>query len=104
MELILAVFFAIGLYLMPQSYFFEKGLFLNLIMAGCSLIPLPKLDGLMILFSSRVIYCLTAFTVLLAWALLWVLLKLTGTKIGIIIAIVIGGLAGTVALLVGSEK
>ncbi|HLC88666.1 MAG TPA: hypothetical protein VJG49_01385 [Candidatus Nanoarchaeia archaeon] len=98
-NLILAVFFALGLYLLPQSYFFEKGLFLNLVMAGCGLIPLPKLDGLMILFSSRIIYSLTFFTVLLAAVSL-----ATGTKIGLIITIVVGGLAGAIALLVGSEK
>ncbi len=98
-NLILAVIFAVGLYLLPQNYFFQKGLILNLIMAGCNLIPLPKLDGLMILFSSRVFYFLTAFGVLLAAVLL-----ATGTKIGLIIAIVIGGLAGTFFLLIGSEK
>ena len=98
-NLILAILFAVGLYLFPQSYFFNKGLILNLIMAGGALIPLPQLDGLMIFLSSRVFYVLGILAVLLAAILL-----LTGTKIGIIIAIIVGGTAGFIAIITGSEK
>jgi hypothetical protein len=68
-------------------------------MAGGALIPLPQLDGLMIFLSSRVFYVLGILAVLLAAILL-----LTGTKIGIIIAIIVGGTAGFIAIITGSEK
>lgn len=98
-NLILALMFAIGLYFFPESYFFAKGLIINVIMAWCSILPLPQLDGLSIYFASRGLYYITALVVLLASVLL-----LTQTTAGLIIAIVLG-LAGTlIYVLISSEK
>lgn len=98
-NLIAAILFAVGLYFFPQNYFFNQGLILNLIMGFTSLLPFPQLDGLKIFFGSRVIYLIGIFTVILASILL-----LTYTKIGLIIAIVLGTAAGAFFLLIGSEK
>ncbi|MBU0460108.1 MAG: hypothetical protein KKH52_02320 [Nanoarchaeota archaeon] len=98
-SMILAIVFAVGAYIFPQSYFFSKGLIFNIIMAVCALIPLPQLDGLNIFFGSRVTYVIAIFTVLLGAVLL-----LTGTKIGLILAIILSGGAGVTKLLIGSEK
>ncbi|MBU0470712.1 MAG: hypothetical protein KKA62_02065 [Nanoarchaeota archaeon] len=97
-NLILAVFFAVGVLVFPQSYLFNKGLILNLIMALCSLIPLPQLDGLQIYFGSRALYFIILFSVALTTVLL-----LTKTKIGLIIAVVLGALVGILAILISSE-
>jgi len=98
-NLIMAILFSIGAYILPQSYFFHKGVILNLIMAGCALVPLPQLDGMLVFFSNRFVYMLAWVTIILAAILL-----LTGTKIGLIMAIIIGGTAGMIALLIGSDK
>ncbi len=94
-NLILAIIFAIGSYFFPQNYFFTKGLILNVIMAFCSLIPLPQLDGLNLFFGSRTNYVIALFATILTAILL-----LTATKIGLILAIVIGLVAGLVYLLI----
>jgi len=98
-NMILAVIFAIGLYFAPQAYFFQKGLIFNIIMAFCSLIPLPQLDGLSIFFGSRSMY-------VVGWviALLGAILLLSRTKIGLILAITIGSIIGIFYILIGSEK
>ncbi|MBT4936249.1 hypothetical protein HOL21_01255 [Candidatus Woesearchaeota archaeon] len=98
-NMILAIGFALGLYYVPQSYFFSKGLMLNVIMGFCALLPLPQLDGLNIYFGSRIMYYIAIVTVLLASVLL-----LTRTKWGLIIAIVIGSIAGIIYISIGSEK
>ncbi len=97
-NLMLAGLFALGLFALPENYFFYKGLTLNLIMAFCSLIPLPQLDGLSIFFGSRGWYFTALISVLLASALL-----LSQTKLGLIIAIVLGAIAGIIAIITGSE-
>ncbi|MBU0457736.1 MAG: hypothetical protein KKD75_06345 [Nanoarchaeota archaeon] len=97
-NMILALIFATGLFIFPQSYFFSKGLLLNLIMGFCSLLPLPQLDGLKIFFGSRTWYFIGIGTVLLAAILL-----LSRTKVGLIIAIFIGATSGIIAILIGSE-
>lgn len=97
-SMIMAIFFAIGLYFAPQNYFFYKGLILNLIAAFCTLLPLPQMDGLQIYFGSRGLYAFWAVTVLLGAVLL-----ITRTKLGLIAAIVIGTAAGMVYILKGSE-
>ncbi len=98
-NLIAALLFAIGLHSLPQSYFFGKGLVLNLVMAFFSLLPLPQLDGLQIYFGSRNMYYLGIALVLLAGLLL-----LTKTTIGLITAVVIGSLIAIVYILISSEK
>lgn len=98
-NLILAGLFAIGLFALPESYFFGKGLLLNLIMAFASLLPLPQLDGLSIFFASRKLY-------ILAWvvAVFVALLLITQSKAGLIVAIVFGLVYGLIYILIGSEK
>ena len=98
-SLILAILFGLGSYLMPESYFFSKGLQFNLIMALCSLLPFPQLDGLNIFFGARWLYYLGIVLVLLAAVLL-----LTKTLFGILFAIVAGVVYGGIVLLIGSEK
>ncbi|PIN76794.1 hypothetical protein COV17_01055 [Candidatus Woesearchaeota archaeon CG10_big_fil_rev_8_21_14_0_10_36_11] len=98
-NLILAIGFAVGLYYSPQNYFFSKGLMLNIIMGFCALLPLPQLDGLNIYFGSRMMYYIAIVTVLLASVLL-----LTRTKWGLIIAIILGSMAGIIYISIGSEK
>lgn len=98
-NLILALLFAYGYYYLPQSYFFHQGLIFNMLMAICALLPLPWLDGLSLFFGSRATYGIMWFTVLLAAALL-----LTQTKIGLIIALIIGLVAGAVNILISPGR
>lgn len=98
-NLIMAVLFSIGAYFSPESYFFTKGVTLNLIMAACSLIPLPQLDGLNIFFGSRKVYVLGILLLVLAAVLL-----LTKSGLGLVIAIIFGLLYGLVYIIIGSEK
>lgn len=93
-SLITAVLFAVGLYFAPQSYFFSKGVILNLIMALCALLPLPQLEGLQIYFGSRLQYSLGLAATFLAGLLL-----LTRTRIGLIMVIVVGTATGIIFLL-----
>ena len=98
-NLIMAVLFSIGVYFSPESYFFNKGVLLNLIMAACSLLPLPQLDGLHIFFGSRKIYVLALLLLVLAAVLL-----LTKTGAGLLFAIIFALLYALVYNLIGSEK
>mgnify|MGYP007094905108 CR=1 FL=1 len=97
--LILAIFSAIGLYFFPQSYFFDIGLKMNLMLAFCSWLPFPQQDGLALFFGSRMLFFLGIGEILLAAVLL-----LTGTTIGLILAIVIGTTIAAGYILIGSEK
>ncbi|MEW5896643.1 MAG: hypothetical protein AB1668_03055 [Nanoarchaeota archaeon] len=97
-NMILAIFFALGLYFVPHNYFFYKGLILNLIMAFCALLPLPQLDGLQIYFGSRWLYAFLVVAVLLGAVLL-----ITGTRLGLIAAIAMGTIVGIIYILKGSE-
>ena len=98
-NLILAIFFALGLYFFPESYWLNQGLKLNIIMAFCSLIPLPQLDGMHIFFGSRIYYVMVWAMVILTTVLL-----LSGTLAGVIIAMVLAGLLMGLYLLTSSEK
>jgi len=98
-NLILALFSAIGLYLFPDNYFFGVGVKLNLIMAACSLIPIPQLEGLNIFFGSRFFYVMAILMVALTAVLL-----LTHTFAGLMVCAVLGSLYGIVYMLIGSEK
>jgi len=98
-NLVLAILFAVGLYFSPDSYFFSKGVLLNLAMAFFSLLPLPQLDGLAIFFGSRVLYGMALGMVLLAGVLL-----LTGTTLGLILAVVLASGAGIFLLITRSGK
>ena len=90
----LAVFFSIGLYLFPDSYFFSKGLLLNWIMALCAVFPLPQVDGLNIYFGSRPLYYGTA-----AMVAVFGILLLTQTQIGLILAVFILSVGDIISML-----
>lgn len=94
-NLILALFFAVGLYLFPENYLFSKGLLFNWIMALCAAFPLPQLDGLNIYFGSRAYYYVT-----LALVAIFGILLLTQTQIGLVLAVFITAVAAIVGLLI----
>ncbi len=98
-SLIMATFFAIGAFFFPQSFFFDIGMKMNLMIAFCSWLPLPQQDGLSLFFGSRWLWSIMILVILFASVLL-----LTKTTIGLIVTIVIGTLIGVVALLTSSEK
>jgi len=98
-NMILAIIFAVLSFFVPESYFFSKGVLLNLVMGFTMLLPLPQLDGLNIFFGSRPLYFLGIGMVLLTSFLL-----LTGTKFGLILAVVIATIVAIGYILKGSEK
>lgn len=98
-NLIMAILFSIGAYFMPGNYFFDKGIIFNLIMAACSLLPAPQLDGITIFFGSRKLYIAGLLLLALAAVLL-----LTKTGMGLLVAIIFGILYALVYILIGSEK
>jgi len=98
-NLIMAILFSIGAYIAPESYFFNKGITLNLLLGASSLLPLPQLDGLSIFWGSRKVYVLGILLLLLGAALL-----LTKTGMGLLIAITIGLVYAGVYIAIGSEK
>ena len=95
-NLILAILFATGALFFPGSYFFTKGLWLNIIMAACSLIPIPQLGGARIFFGSRMYYYVSLAEVLLGSVLL-----LTGTRIGLIFSVLVGAGVAIFFILIG---
>ncbi len=97
-SLIFAALFRIGNYFLPEVMFFEKGLMISLIFAICSVLPLPKLGGLSIFFGSRGIYYISLVVVLAS-----TLLLLFGGGTGLLVGIILGLVAGGVAILYGSE-
>src|SRR3989338_3205827 len=97
-NMILAIIFATGNWFFPESYLFFKGMLLNLIMAFCSLLPIPQLDGPAIFFGNRGLYYLMVFTVILGAVLL-----LTQTKIGLIMAIVIAAMVAFFYIMTSSN-
>lgn len=98
-NLVGAVIFAIGLYFLPQSYFFHQALVFNLLMAFVSFLPLPQLDGLQMFFGWKGLYFLLIGLTFLASVLL-----ISRTRIGLIIAIILAVVITTVVLLTTSEK
>lgn len=98
-NLILAILFATGSYLFPENYFFNLGLWANIIMAFTSLFPIPQLDGFNIFFGSRLIYFISIFMVVGAAALL-----LSRNKTGLIITIVVGTIIGIAMSLFESKE
>ncbi len=97
-NLILALLFALGLYLFPENYFFHKGLLFNIIMAWCGLLPLPQLDGLSIFWGWRMLYYIAIGVVVVFTALL-----ISQNVIGLIIAWILAIIAGIVNWLTMSE-
>ena len=83
--LTMATLFGLGSFLFPGNWFFETGIIFNLVFAVCSLIPIPKLDGMTLLFGSKFL-----FFVSIAAIVLFSVLLLSSTKIGLVLAITIG--------------
>jgi hypothetical protein len=78
----LATAFAFLLYFFPESHLLKIGMIMNLVMGFCQLLPLPWLEGLQIFFGSKALYGGMWFYLLSV-----ALLLATGTRIGLIIAI-----------------
>lgn len=97
--LILAILFAIGLNFFPQSRFFYMGMIFNLIFAVCATLPLPNTDGLFVFYGMKLLYFANLLMVIAALVLL-----LTRTTIGLIVAIIVGLLITGVELLTGYNK
>ena len=97
-NLILALIFSIAAYFWSYNYILTKAIYFNLIMAFSALIPLPQLDGLNIYFGNRFLYLVAVFTTLIISILL-----LSRTKIGLVLAIFFGSIAGIIYILIGSE-
>jgi hypothetical protein len=103
--LIMAMIFAIGLLYFPESYFFNMGVFFNLVMAASALIPIPQLDGLTIIWGSKLYYIIgITLSLLSPLLLLSYKINLVPQKVGLITAIVIGSISGIIYMLVMSEK
>ncbi len=98
-NLIIAILFAVGHLFLPQSYFFTKGVQLNIIMAACSIIPLPQLDGLNIFFGSKGLYFLALILLGLAAVLL-----IPNTVWGLVAAAILLIVYAAVTLSIDSEK
>ncbi|MFC1686937.1 hypothetical protein ACFL0E_01100 [Nanoarchaeota archaeon] len=97
-SIISAGLFGIFHHLWPKILFFENGMMVSLVFAICSILPIPRLEGLVIFFGSRGTYLMTILMVL-AVALLLILGGLWGTIIGIVIGLSIG----SYFMLIGSE-
>ena len=98
-NLLLAVLFSVGLHYFSQSYFFLKGLMFNLSMAFFSLLPLPRFNGLNIFFGSRLLYYVS-----ISLILLFAVLLLSKTTIGLVISILVGLISTIIFLLTYPEK
>lgn len=68
-NLALAFFAKVFLNFFPDSFLFEKLLFLNIVMAICTMLPIPPLDGMSTFWGSRVVFILS-FTGILASSIL----------------------------------
>lgn len=90
----LATLFALGSFMFPSSFFFKTGIIFNLVLAICSIIPIPKLDGMSLLFGSHFL-----FAIALGSIVLYSILLLSSTKIGLVLAIAIGVINKIISLL-----
>jgi hypothetical protein len=97
-SLIIAALFRVFSLFLPEVLFFERGMMISLIFAICSVLPLPKLEGLSIFFGSRGIYFISVAVVLIV-----TLLLLLGGGWGLLLGIILGLIAGGIAILYGSE-
>ncbi|MDP3734524.1 MAG: hypothetical protein Q8R37_04810 [Nanoarchaeota archaeon] len=99
MNMVLAIIFAVADFFIPGNYFLMQGLSLNLWMGLWLLLPLPQLEGLSIFFGSRPLYC-TALVMVIVNSLLLV----SGTKIGLILAVLIAAVASIIYIVTRSSK
>lgn len=93
-NLVAATVFAFGAFMFPGSFFFETGIIFNLVLALCTILPIPRLDGMTLLFGSKFLFFLS-----LGAIVLYSILLLSSTKIGLVIAITIGVIAKIISLL-----
>lgn len=98
-NMLLAFLFAVASTFFPQSYILTKGMNLNIIMALCSFIPLPQLDGLRIFMGSRGLYFTGLVLILLGTLLIVTKTTIGLTLVGVLIVIYWGG-----NFLIRSEK
>lgn len=83
MNLLLAFFFKLFLF-MPNTALIEKAIMVNVLMASINMLPIPPLDGSMVLFASRSVYVYTFSLIIVASALI-MFASLTVTIIGAIV-------------------
>ncbi|HLC19790.1 MAG TPA: hypothetical protein VJK72_02650 [Candidatus Nanoarchaeia archaeon] len=55
----------------PDSFLFEKLLFLNIVMAICTMLPIPPLDGMSTFWGSRVVFVLAFVGILTSGVLIY---------------------------------
>ena len=48
----------------PDTYFFQKLLWINVVMAICTMLPLPQLDGINTFMAGRILYVISFFGIL----------------------------------------
>ena len=88
-NLLLAFVGKFFLIVFPNSFFFEKFIYLNVLFAICTMLPIPPLDGISVFFGSRVIYVI-AFLGILSSRLFIYFTGFWLSVIGALLAIVIG--------------
>ena len=91
-HLIIAAIFAFLLYAFPTVLLFKKAMLINLMFAAVTLLPLPTLDGIQLLFGDRNMYFIGILAVLFFGGLL-----ITQTRIGLLIGLLIGAIIGVIA-------
>ncbi len=87
-NLFLAFIAKLFLVLFPASAFFQKLLFMNVIFAICTMLPIPPLDGVNTFFGGRLLFIVGFFGILGAGVLIYftnILLSIVG---GLIIALI----------------
>ncbi len=86
-NLVLAFFFKLFMFL-PNTALIEKAILINILMACMNMIPIPPLDGSLVLYASRSIYVFTFGLILAASALLLFTPIIVAAVGSIVIAIV----------------
>jgi len=97
-NILLAILFAL-LWQFTQFHIFALALNLNIIMGVLSLLPFPQLDGLQIFWGSRTWYYIIVVTMLLFGVLL-----LSKSTIGLVLAIILAILGGVWKFMTTSHK
>jgi Zn-dependent protease len=104
-NILLTIFFSIGNYFFPESYFFSIGITINLVMAACSLLPLPQLDGLKIFFGHRILYFASiGITVIFSLLLTSHRFGLLNQRSGLIISVILAAVLGMGYFLTISDR
>lgn len=90
----LALAFAAKLLLsaVPSSWFLQKMLFFNIVLAVCTMLPIPPLDGITTFWGGRVLYALSFFGILGAAVFLYftgIALALIGGAIVMVLATIL---------------